>query len=222
MSGRLNWLRAGVLGANDGIVSIAGLVVGVAAANDSRLVPADQRTRRPGRRCAVDGGRRVRVGQHPTGHPQVALLDKERRELRELPAEELDETTGIYVGKGLSPELAREVAEQLTERDALRAHAEAELGVDPEEVVRPWQAAWASMLSFTVGALLPLTILLTPVSVRIPLCFVAVLIALALTGTISARLGGASPLRAAVRTVVGGAIAMIVTYAIGALVGVSL
>ncbi len=218
---RLNWLRAGVLGANDGIVSIAGLVIGVAAATDDRgvLLTAGLAGLAAG---ALSMGAGEFVSVSTQRDTQQALLDKEQRELIELPAEELDELTEIYVSKGLSQALARTVAEQLTAHDALAAHAEVELGVDPAEVVRPWQAAWASMLAFTVGALLPLlAILLPPPPVRIPLCFVAVLVALAVTGTTSARLGEAPPVRATLRTVAGGALAMAVTYGIGAAVGVS-
>jgi vacuolar iron transporter family protein len=221
ISGRLNWLRAGVLGANDGIVSVAGLVIGVAAATDDRVVLVTA-----GLAGLAAGALSMAVGEYVSvsaqRDTQQALLAQERRELRELPAEELDELTSLYVDKGLSQPLARQVAEQLTRHDALRAHAEVELGVDPAEVVRPWQAAWASMLSFTVGAALPLlAILLPPAGVRVLCCFVAVLVALAITGAVSARLGGARPLRAVLRTVLGGALAMAVTYGIGSAVGVS-
>jgi len=140
-----------------------------------------------------------------------------------MPHEELEELTQIYEGKGLDPALARQVAEQLTAHDALGAHAEAELGIDPDDLTNPWHAAWASMAAFTVGALLPLVaILLTPVSDRVPVTALAVVLALALTGWVSARLGGAHPVRALVRNVAGGALAMAVTYLIGSLVGTQL
>jgi VIT1/CCC1 family predicted Fe2+/Mn2+ transporter len=149
-----------------------------------------------------------------------ALLDKERRELAEMPDEELAELAAIYQSKGLTPELAQEVAVQLTEKDAFAAHVEAELGIDPNQLVNPWHAAFASAISFTVGALLPLiAIEVPPPSLRVPVTFVAVLLALVLTGWISAGLGSADRGRAVRRNVLGGALAMAVTYGIGVLVG---
>jgi VIT1/CCC1 family predicted Fe2+/Mn2+ transporter len=145
-----------------------------------------------------------------------ALLMKERAELRELPEQELEELVDLYEAKGLSPATARLVAEELTEHDAFAAHADVELGIDPDDLTNPWQAAVSSAISFTIGALLPLiAILSTPPHLRIPVTFVAVLVALALTGSISARLGGARRGRAVARVVIGGAIAMVVTYVIG-------
>lgn len=153
---------------------------------------------------------------------EKALLATERRELAEMPDAELDELAGIYEAKGLTPDLARQVAVQLTERDPLAAHADAELHIDPDELTSPWEAAVASIVSFTVGGLLPLAaILLAPATIRIPLTFVAVVLALVLTGWGSARLGNAPTRRATVRTVVGGAVAMGVTYAIGSLLDVN-
>jgi VIT1/CCC1 family predicted Fe2+/Mn2+ transporter len=151
---------------------------------------------------------------------EQALIAKEVRELREEPEAELAELAGLYVAKGLTPALALEVAEELTAHDALGAHAEAELGIDPHHFTNPWHAAWASMGAFTVGALLPLlAIVLPPVAWRVPVTVVAVVLALAGTGLVSARLGEADARRATVRVVVGGLLAMAVTYAIGALVG---
>ena len=152
---RLNWLRAGVLGANDGIVSTAGIVVGVAGATSDRtsILVAGVAGLAAGA-LSMGAGEYVSVStQRDSEH---ALLEKERRELEEEPEEELAELAGIYVGKGLSEDLAMEVARQLTEHDALGAHAEAELNIDPDDLTNPWHAAWASMVSFTVGALLPL------------------------------------------------------------------
>ncbi|KAJ1684588.1 hypothetical protein LUZ63_020343 [Rhynchospora breviuscula] len=149
-----------------------------------------------------------------------AVLEKERRELAEDPEQELAELAGIYRDKGLSEDLARQVAEQLSRRDALAAHAEAELGVDPDDLTNPWQAAGASMAAFTVGALLPLlTITLVAAGARVAVTVVAVALALALTGLLSATSGGASRRRAVVRNVVGGLLAMLVTYGVGGLVG---
>jgi VIT1/CCC1 family predicted Fe2+/Mn2+ transporter len=152
-----------------------------------------------------------------------ALLAKERWELEHLAETELDELAGIYQSKGLSAGLARQVAVELTAHDALGAHAEAELGIDPDALTSPWQAAWASLLAFTAGALLPLlAILLPPDGWRVPVCFAAVAVALALTGSVSARLGQAPRLPAVLRNVGVGALAMVVTYGVGALVGAAL
>lgn len=219
ISGRLNWLRAGVLGANDGIVSTASLVLGVAAATTSTtaIITAGLAGMFAGA-LSMASGEYVSVSSQRDS--EQAMLERERQELTETPHGELDELTGIYRAKGLSPELAREVAEQLTAHDALAAHAEAELGIDPEELVNPWHAALASFISFTVGALLPLLAIgLVPAVARIVVTVVAVLLALVATGATSAALGKAPPGRAVLRNVVGGAIAMGVTYGIGSLVG---
>ncbi|PTR32089.1 VIT1/CCC1 family predicted Fe2+/Mn2+ transporter [Rhodococcus sp. OK519] len=221
LSSRLNWLRAGVLGANDGIVSVAGLVVGVAAATTDRgpILTA-------GLAGLAAGAVSMALGEYVSVSTQRdterALLAKEKLELSTIPDAELEELASLYEAKGLSPETARMVAEELTEHDAFAAHAEAELGIDPDELTNPWQAAGASAISFTVGAILPmLAILLPPATARIPVTFVAVLIALAITGSLSARLGGARRSRAVLRVVAGGALAMAVTYGIGQLLGVA-
>jgi VIT1/CCC1 family predicted Fe2+/Mn2+ transporter len=216
---RLNWLRAGVLGANDGIVSTAGIVIGVAAATTSRAAIATA-----GVAGLAAGAMSMAAGEYVSVSTQrdteKALLAKERRELRDMPAQELEELAQIYAGKGLTPDLAREVARQLTAHDALAAHAEAELGIDPHDLTNPWQAAWASMVSFTVGALLPLlAILLSAAPVRVGVTALAVVAALVLTGAVSARLGRAPSRPAVLRNVVGGVLAMVVTYGIGSLVG---
>jgi VIT1/CCC1 family predicted Fe2+/Mn2+ transporter len=219
INNRLNWLRAGVLGANDGIVSTAGLVVGVAGATSDRtaILVAGIAGLAAGA-LSMGAGEYVSVStQRDSEH---ALLEKERRELVEEPEEELAELAGIFVAKGLSEELAMQVAEELTEHDALRAHAEAELGIDPDDLTNPWHAAWASMLSFTVGALLPLlTIVLFTAGLRVPVTVVAVVLALALTGWTSAKFGYGPTRRAVARNVGGGLFAMVVTYAIGAAIG---
>jgi len=219
LSARLNWLRAGVLGANDGIVSTAGLVVGVAGATISVAPVATA-----GVAGLVAGAVSMALGEYVSVSSQRdserALLEKERIELVEMPEQELAELAAIYQSKGLSPETALTVARELTEHDAFAAHVEAELGIDPDELTNPWHAAGASALAFTVGSLLPLAaILLAPTAVRVPVTFLVVLIALALTGAVSARLGGSGKRTAVLRLVVGGAIAMAVTYGIGALVG---
>ncbi|SDC53386.1 VIT1/CCC1 transporter family protein [Rhodococcus tukisamuensis] len=216
---KLNWLRAGVLGANDGIVSTAGLVVGVAAATTDRgsILTA-------GIAGLAAGAVSMALGEYVSVSTQRdterALLAKEQAELAETPEQELAELTGLYEAKGLSPATARTVAEELTAHDAFAAHAEVELGINPDELTNPWQAAASSAVSFTLGALLPLiAVLLTPPTARIPVTVVAVLVALALTGSVSARLGGSDRGRAVARVVLGGALAMAVTYGIGQLVG---
>ncbi|AKK30304.1 membrane protein [Mycobacterium sp. EPa45] len=216
---RLNWLRAGVLGANDGIVSTAGIVVGVAAATIERgpIFTA-------GIAALAAGALSMAVGEYVSVSTQrdseEAMLKKERRELDTEPAAELDELAALYEAKGLTPATARAVAEELTDHDAFAAHVEIELRINPDELTNPWQAAFSSAVSFTVGAILPLlAILLPPPSIRVPVTFIAVLIALAVTGWVSARLGGANPRRAIYRVVIGGALAMGITFGIGHLVG---
>ncbi|MFI5807354.1 VIT family protein [Streptomyces sp. NPDC051561] len=219
LGSRLNWLRAGVLGANDGIVSTAGLVVGVAGATDSRetLLTA-------GLAGLLAGSLSMAAGEYVSVSTQrdaeKAAIDLEKRELREQPEEELAELTSLLQSRGLSADLARDAAEQLTARDALRAHARVELNIDPDALTNPWHAAWASFIAFTVGALLPLlAIILPPQSWRLPVTVVSVLLALALTGWGSARLGTAPPGPAVWRTMGGGALAMGVTYLVGTLLG---
>ncbi len=149
-----------------------------------------------------------------------ALLAKERRELEEDPALELEELTALYVAKGLTDDVAREVAVQLSEQDALAAHADIELGIDPDDLTNPWHAAFASFIAFTVGSILPLIAVLNPsVAWRLPITVLAVVVALVVTGALSARLGRAATPRAVARVVAGGLAAMAVTYAIGSLVG---
>ncbi|MFT4083827.1 MAG: VIT family protein [Nocardioides sp.] len=218
LNNRLSWLRAGVLGANDGIVSVAGLVMGLAGATDDRgtiLVG--------GVAGLVAGALSMAAGEYVSVSTQrdaeLALLDKERTELREMPVEELAELRGLLEDRGLTPEVAAEVAAQLTARDALGAHAELELGIDPDDITNPWNAALASMLAFTVGALLPLLTILLPGLWRIPVTAVAVLAALAVTGVTSARIGYADPRRALLRNVAGGFFAMAVTYLVGMILG---
>jgi VIT1/CCC1 family predicted Fe2+/Mn2+ transporter len=218
-SALLNWLRAAVLGANDGIVSVAGLVVGVAGATDDRHTIFVA-----GTAGLVAGALSMAVGEYVSVSTQrdteEALLEKERRELEEDPEEELAELAGIYRDKGLSEELAIQVAEELTAHDALAAHADAELGIDPDDLASPWQAATASLIAFTLGAALPLlTITLLGESVRVWATVVSVAVALVLTGFASARFAGAEVRRAVVRNVLGGLLAMLVTYAVGGLVG---
>ncbi|GAA2077768.1 VIT1/CCC1 transporter family protein [Microbacterium hatanonis] len=216
---RLNWLRAGVLGANDGIVSVASLVVGVAGAGAG--VPAILAAGVAG---LVGGAISMALGEYVSVSSQRdserALIAQEKRELREMPEEELAELALMYRRRGLTEATAEQVARELTAHDALSAHLEVELHIDQDDLVSPWQAAASSALAFTVGALLPLLAILLPAPEwRVPVTAAAVLVALAITGTISARLGGSSAPRAVVRLVVGGALALAATYAIGALLG---
>ncbi|MEU4295935.1 VIT1/CCC1 transporter family protein [Kitasatospora aureofaciens] len=217
LSARLNWLRAAVLGANDGVVSTAGIVTGVAGAAGSRtaLLAA-------GVAGLLAGAMSMAVGEYVSVSTQRdterAALEKEQRELTEDPEGELDELTDYYRDSGLAAGLAREVAAALTERDALAAHAQTELGIDPEALTNPWEAALASAAAFTLGALVPLlAVMLPPESWRLGVTVAAVVLALTLSGWTSAQLGGAGPGRAVVRNVAGGLLAMAVTYSGGVL-----
>jgi len=219
VSSRLNWLRAGVLGANDGIISTAGLVIGVAAATSDTNEIATA-----GVAGLVAGAVSMALGEYVSVSTQrdteCSLISLERRELEEMPEAEFRELLGMLQERGLSQQTSRQVARELTDHDALATHLSIELGINEQEIVNPWLAAVSSFGSFAAGALLPLiAILLAPSSVRIPVTFVAVLIGLAATGAISAKLGGSSKTRAIVRLVGGGALAMAVTFAIGELVG---
>jgi VIT1/CCC1 family predicted Fe2+/Mn2+ transporter len=218
---RLNWLRAAVLGANDGIVSTAGIVLGVAGATASRstIVTA-------GVAGLTAGAMSMAVGEYVSVSSQrdteQALLAKERRELRESPDEELAELTDMYAAKGLSRDLATQVAKELTALDALAAHAEVELGINPGDLASPGHAALASFVSFALGGLLPLVAIgLPPPGPRVWITVVAVLLALALTGLSSGRLGGAPVAKPIWRNVLGGSVAMAVTYGIGTLIGIT-
>jgi VIT1/CCC1 family predicted Fe2+/Mn2+ transporter len=221
IGGRLNWLRAGVLGANDGIVSVAGIVVGVSGATtDATTILTAGIAGLVAGALSMAGGEYVSVStQRDT---ELALIELEKYELDTMPEEEERELAEIYENKGLSPGLAAQVARELTEKDPLQAHADAELNIDPDNLTSPWQAAWASLISFTVGALLPLlAIALPPVSYRVWACAAAVAVGLALTGLISARLGDADTRPAIVRNVGVGALTMLVTYYVGVLFGVT-
>jgi VIT1/CCC1 family predicted Fe2+/Mn2+ transporter len=216
---RLNWLRAGVLGANDGIVSIAGLVVGMAAATTDRssILAA-------GIAGMVAGATSMALGEYVSVSTQRdterALLAKERFELDHYPEAELDELAALYMAKGASPQTAHQLALELTEHDAFAAHVDVELGIDPDALTNPWHAAGSSAASFTVGSLLPiLTVTLAGPDLRVVLTVVAVIAALALTGFASAVLGGARRGRAIGRLVVGGSAAMALTYALGLIIG---
>jgi VIT1/CCC1 family predicted Fe2+/Mn2+ transporter len=212
---RLNWLRAGVLGANDGIVSIAGLVVGVAGATPNRTAVLLAGI------AGLVAGAYVSVStQRDT---EQAALRKEKLELETMPEEEEQELAEIYESRGLSPATAEQVARELTEYDALAAHAEAELQIDPDNLTSPWHAAWASFIAFTVGGLIPLLAIMVPLAgLRVWACGVAVVAGLVFAGWLSARLGEAQARPAIVRNVGVGVLAMLITYFVGKLFGVTL
>ena len=218
---RLNWLRAGILGANDGIVSIAALVVGVAAAtSDIRTILI------AGVAGIVAGSISMAAGEYVSVSSQRdserALIARERQELIDQPDEELLELAEIYQAKGLSASTARLVAKELTAHDAISAHLEAELGIDERGLTNPWHAAFSSALAFLAGATLPmLAITLPPDGWRIPLAFGASLLALAITGWVGARLGNSPPLRPVFRVLAGGTFALLLTWGIGTVLGVS-
>lgn len=218
-TGRIGWLRAAVLGANDGIVSTASLIVGVAASHTSRsgvLVA--------GVAGLVAGAMSMAAGEYVSVSSQSdtekADLSRERKELAiDEPAEQ-KELALIYVERGLDPALAKQVAEQLMRHDALGAHARDELGISESMTARPIQAAFASAGAFAVGAALPLlTVLVAPEARLMPVVFGSSLIFLTVLGVVAARVGGAPVMRSAVRVVFWGAIAMGLTAAVGALFG---
>ena len=222
IAGRLNWLRAAVLGANDGIVSVAGIVIGVAGATTARgpIFTA-------GLAGLVAGAVSMALGEYVSVSSQRdsehAQIRQEKRELASIPEAELAELTALYEAKGLSAATARTVAAELTARNPLAAHLDAELHIDPADIPSPVQAAGASALSFTTGALLPmLAILLPPAGWRVSVAFAAVLVALGLTGAVSARLGGSDVRRAVLRVVIGGALGLGFTYGVGHLFGTAI
>lgn len=212
---RIGWLRAAVLGANDGIVSTASLVVGVAAANADR--GALVLTAMAG---LVAGAMSMAAGEYVSVSSQsdseAADLERERAELADYPEQELAEMTAIYVSRGLTPELAREVAVQLHARDALAAHARDELGISEHTTARPVQAALTSAATFAVGAALPLlVVLLAPMTAMVPAVAASALVFLAVLGWLGARTGGARPLRAMLRVTFWGALALAATALVG-------
>lgn len=216
---RIGWLRAAVLGANDGIVSTASLVLGVAAANaehKSILIAAIA--------GLVAGSMSMAAGEYVSVHSQAdtekADLERETKELELIPEHELDELTGIYIDRGLDSKLARQVAEQLTAHDALGAHARDELGITEITSARPLQAAVFSAVSFAIGAGLPLGVTaLFSGPVLMPVVGVSSLIFLAILGGVAAHTGGANILTGALRILFWGAVAMAATAVVGKLFG---
>jgi VIT1/CCC1 family predicted Fe2+/Mn2+ transporter len=216
---RLNWLRAGVLGANDGIVSTAGIVMGVAGATSERSPVFVA-----GIAGLVAGALSMAAGEYVSVNAQRdserAMLALEAEELKKMPETEQRELAKMYERKGLSRETARKVAQELTDHDALAAHADIEFGLDPDKLTNAWHAAFASMVAFTIGALLPLLVItLSPLSVRVWATVTTVAIALAVAGFLQAKLGFSPRGRAVARNVAGGLLAMAVTYAVGSAVG---
>jgi VIT1/CCC1 family predicted Fe2+/Mn2+ transporter len=220
LSERLNWLRAGVLGANDGVVSTAGIVVGVAGATSSlnTILTAGLAGLVSGS-LSMAGGEYVSVStQRDT---EQAAINLERWELDHLPEQEERELVGLYQERGLSQELAHQVARELTEHNALQAHVEAELRIDPDVLTSPWQAAGASMISFAVGGLIPFVAITFPSETwRILVCVAAVVAGLFFTGYISARLGRSESGPAIIRNVGVGVLTMGITYVVGRIFGV--
>jgi VIT1/CCC1 family predicted Fe2+/Mn2+ transporter len=218
---RQNWLRASVLGANDGIVSIAGLVLGVAGATNSQSAIFTA-----GLAGIIAGAISMAAGEYVSVSSQSdsekALLKKERQEIHNNPEQELVELAATYEKKGLEKTTAMIVAKELTAHDAFAAHVDAELRIDPQNLTNPWHAALASAVSFVCGAAIPLVAILTPPGhLQVPVTFVSVIFALVVTGVISGKVSSASVFRATLRVVGGGALAMAVTYGIGRIFGVA-
>ena len=216
---KLNWLRAAVLGANDGIVSVASIVLGVAGAHNDRHIIFVA-----GLAGLVAGAFSMAVGEYVSVSSQRdterAYIAKEKEELAANPEKELAELAEIYQAKGLSTGTAKLVAKELTDHDVVKAHLDAELNINEEDLTNPSHAALASAVSFIIGALVPLlSVIMAPASTRIVITFIAVLIALVITGYGSATVGGASRRHAIARVVIGGALAMIGTYYVGHLFG---
>lgn len=220
---KLNWLRAGVLGANDGIVSTAGVVVGVAAADPQNNIAIFT----AGMAAVVAGAISMAAGEYVSVSTQKdteqALVNKEKTRLMKDPEGEFAGLIKLYEGKGLSPETARLVAKEYSAIDPVAAQVEARYSLDSEEFVSPWNAAFSSAISFVLGAVLPmLAILLFPPASKFVATFILTLVALGLAGYTSAWLSEAPRGRAVVRVISGGALAMLITGAVGHLVGLSL
>lgn len=218
---KLNWLRAAVLGANDGIVSTAGLVMGVAGATtESEPILIAGIAAMVAGSISMAGGEYASVSAQRDS--EVASLERERKELAENPERELAELAEFYQDRGLSEILSLQVATELSAKDAIKAHAEAELGISSDEHVSPTSAALASFVSFALGSVLPIVAISGPwVQYRELATVLSVVIALALTGFLGARIGGAKPLRAIVRNVLVSVITMGAAYGIGTLLGVA-
>lgn len=220
---RSQWLRAAVLGANDGIVSVSSVIIGVSAAGTStKAVLA------AGFAATVAGALSMAAGEYVSVSSQrdveKADLEIEKKELELYPDQELAELQQIYIKRGLSPALAKKVAVAMHDHDALGTHAREELGIDTEDLTNPWLAAVASAIAFTLGAMLPLVagVITTGASNSNSVIVGVTLVSLAVLGAVGAHLGGASQLRGSARVLIGGSCAMALTYAIGLLVGTHL
>lgn len=216
---KLNALRAAVLGANDGIVSVSSVVMGVAGAtSDSKAISI------AGLAALIAGALSMAVGEYVSVSSQSdaekAYIELEKEDLANDPEGELDELAREYMKHGVSEPLAREVAVELTKEDALKAHLRMHFNLDPNDINNPWHAAIASLLAFTAGGIIPfLTIVLSPAHLRIYTTVLAVVVALFVVGYLSAKAGNANKTRAVIRVVVGGVAAMIITYGVGLLFG---
>jgi len=215
----LNWLRAGVLGANDGIVSTAAIIFGVAGASATHAT-----VMLAGIAAVAAGAMSMAVGEYVSVSTQRDLeeaeLEREKIELAHDPERQLAILTRLFEQRGVGPKIAAEVAREMSEKDALSVHARAELGIDPENVTNPWAAALASMVSFLIGGAIPIAaLLLSPRALEIWVTGAAVLIAMALTGLVSARLGRTPVMRSVLRNMVGGLLALAITYGVGKIAG---
>ncbi len=222
LGAKLNWLRAAVLGANDGVVSGAGIMIGVAAVNPAHL----EAIMLAGVAGLLAGATAMAMGEYVSVSSQrdteEALIAKERHDLTHTPEEEFEELVGVYRGQGLSEGTARAVVLELTDHNPLAAHLRAEFGVHEDELTTPWHAAIASAVSFTAGFILPLTsMLLAPSELRIPVTVAVGLAGLFVTGWVSALISGSTIGRPILRNVIGGSAAMALTWAIGHLFGVT-
>lgn len=214
---RLNWLRASVLGVNDGIISMAALLVGVAGAEAS-----SQTLLVTGIAGILAGAFSMAAGEYVSVSSQrdteKSLLEKERYELANHKESEFDELIGIYERKGLHSDTAKQVASELTAHNAFAAHVDAELGIDPENLTNPWHAGLASAIAYTAGGIIPTVAIVLPAAdIRILATFAAVFVALVVTGIVSARMSGARVVPTTLRVLAGGILAMAITYGIGKL-----
>jgi VIT1/CCC1 family predicted Fe2+/Mn2+ transporter len=219
LSARLNWLRAGVLGANDGVVSVAALLVGVAAANPPQGIIVTA-----GIAGIAAGALSMGIGEYVSVSSQRdaerAQLKREQLWQETRPDWELEQLVRLNMETGMSEDTARRAATEQHDHDPVAIHAKMHLGIDPDDIVNPWSAGIASFIAFTTGGMFPLlTMLLAPDAARIAATFAIVVVALAATGFISARLGRSKRRIGVLRNVVGGALAMAITYGIGSLVG---
>jgi vacuolar iron transporter family protein len=222
LGAKLNWLRAAVLGANDGVVSGAGITIGVAAADPGNL----HTIMVAGVAGLLAGASAMAMGEYVSVSSQrdteEALISKELHDLEHTPEEEFDELVGVYRGQGLSEATARAVVQELTAHNTLAAHLRAEYGVHQEELTTPWHAAIASAVSFTAGFMLPLaSMFLCPPELRIPVTVAVGLVGLLLTGWTSAVISGSPKSRPIIRNVVGGSVAMLLTWGISQIFHVS-